>query len=148
MALMKMPTYVGGGGGTLKDIIRDKVLNGGYTSYTLTPYSSGRCTLNEGGVVDDTVNKIIYVYLDITINQNGAINDHWNMYSSNIPKNKFPKTVGSSDDNRTRETLLSDNTKTFSIYNTSGTGYIIVGYGQGLTSGERIISYGAWTYTV
>ena len=148
MSYIRATSGSGGGSGTIKDIIKDKVLNGGYTSYTLTPYSSGRCTLNEGGVVDDTTNKIIYAYFDVTINASGATSDHWNLYSNNMPRTKFPRTVGSSNDNRTRETLLSDNTKTLSIYSGGeALGYIILGYGQGMTSGERIISYGAWSYT-
>ena len=56
-----------GGGITTIDYnyVKNIVTTNG-ANYTFTPYNS-RCTVNEGGIYFDSTNKLVYIYIDITL---------------------------------------------------------------------------------
>lgn len=141
------------GGGTLKDIIRDKAFNGGYTEIcTFTPYSN-RCTINEAKAVADTVNHKVYVYIDMVnlfnytteagwvqiVNINNLSNKYLPIYASSSRDNAVPLITDDSSDNPLLQWVFG--------YSTSGYGMrVYTGYGQKFNSGERYIVYAAYSY--
>lgn len=145
-----------GGSSTIKDIIRDKVFNGGFTSIcTLAPHLN-RATLNEGGVVADTTNHKVYVYVDITINENlGSSTDFIQLLSlNNISTNYYPKYNTSSRNNNvalmTDESSANPLRQFYFGYNAeSYSNKITLSYGSGsnaIKTGERYILYTTYNY--
>lgn len=156
MALIRANTNGGGGSSTIKDIIRDKVFNGGFTSIcTLTPHLN-RATLNEGGVVADTTNHRVYVYVDITINENsGSSSDYSQLFSlDNISTNYYPKYNTASRNNNvaltTDESSANPLRQFYFGYNAeSYSNKIVLSYGSGsnaIKTGERYILYTIYSY--
>lgn len=142
---------VGGGGGTLKDIYRDIVLNGGYTSYSLTPWSS-RASLHEGGIVVDTASKTAYLYVDFTILQNLTTASTWFYIfaASDTLLNYMPKyqTNTQNNDVGLSTDSSSSHNKPFMFGYGSATQKITLSgeWGQTYNNGDHYIVYGSWTY--
>ena len=147
----------GGSGGTLKDVFRNKVLNGGLTNIaTLTVYNS-RISISESGVVADKTNHTLYTYIDFIANDNLGQSSDWaglaeitSVSGENI-SNYIPKgTQGS----RTSNICLitdesSDNPTNLFIFGDISTTYphrFFIPYGVYITTGQHYIVYGAYTY--
>ena len=149
--LVKADMYAAGGG-TLKDIIRDKVFNGEYTEIcTFTPYSS-RCTINEAKAVADTANHKVYVYIDLNNLFDYTTGAEWvNMMTVNNLSNQYlPIYATSSRDNSLP--LITDEESAnpllqFAFGYVSSVGMrLYTGYGQKFNSGERYIMYATYSY--
>lgn len=151
--LVKMETGASGGGGTLKDIIRDKAFNGGYTEIcTFSPYSS-RCTINEAKAVADTVNHKVYVYIDIVnlytyttgaewvqiLTINNLSNQYLPVYASSDRNNAVPLITDDSSDNPLLQWAFGYSISTYGMR-------VYTGYGQKFNSGERYILYTVYSY--
>ena len=142
----------GGGTGSIKDIIRDKVLNGGFaTEFPVTIYQS-RYTINEGGkIVVDTDNRKCYFYIDMTMLQASSSSDWRSMgtFGSTI-SNYLPKNTA--NNRNTYVALICDDTSDNNV--SSYVGYLGssysrnfgIGYAETFAINDRIILYGSWTY--
>ena len=137
-----------GGGTSLKDTFYDIVFNSGLTVNNFVPYSS-RCTLNEGGVVIDTTNRHIYLYVDVNITANYSGTEYNSLAScSALSSNSyFPKAKSSTPIDAA---LIVDDSSTrpagqYSIgYDSSpSAGWLRA---RAYTSGEHQIIYGGWVY--
>ena len=118
------------------------------TVNTITPYNS-RCTINEGGVVIDTTNRHIYLYVDLNVITNYSGTEYNSLAScSALSSNTyFPKTKSSTPVDMP---LIADDSST------RPDGQYSIGYdpspsagwlrSRGYTSGERQIVYGGWVY--
>lgn len=142
-----------GGKGSMKDYIRDKVFNGGFTEITtLTPYSS-RVTINEGKIVADTLNHVVYVYVDFTTATNFGGSSTWGsacsltsgmlnylpVFTTNSRQNPIPIFTDESSADKTKQFWLG--------YGSSSLPYgISLSYGSSVNSGERYILYTMYTY--
>lgn len=143
---VEMQNASGGGGGSLKDIIYDKVFNGGFaTTYNITSYT-GRSTVNEGKIAIDTDNKKGYLYVDMTatatfnqLTANATISPIPN--SAYIPKNSSSQTITTGIPLYTDET--STNNKYLLFYYNATTPFIETYYP---VNGDRYIAYGMWSY--
>lgn len=147
----------GGSGGTLKDVFRNKVLNGGLTNIaTLTPTVS-RVTLNESGIVADKTSHTLYVYVDFTVNTNFGSASDWasaiNIVaeSGEVWTNYLPRTYTSNKKNcinLTTDEESSDPTKVFMLGYVDSTykDRIFAPYNVTVTAGQHYIIYGAYTY--
>lgn len=142
-----------GGGGTLKDVYRDIVINNpnGFTSYSLAPYS-GRVTIAEGSVVVDETNHTVYVYADYTVNSNQPTTSAYSMMTiTGFSTNLMPYVYSSTSLVRGYATLTTDDsstnsTKSLVVFNSSGTPSILRASGQGATANDHYIIYGSWKY--
>ena len=151
--MASLPMVASGGANSIKNVIRDKALNGGFTEITtLTPFQS-RVTLNEGKIVADTVNHIVYVYVDITTNTSfGSASDWASLFVlDSTMENYLPTFTGNSRQNVvpliTDETSAASTKAFFCGYGTSSYPYRLgMAYGQTVNSGERYILYTAYTY--
>lgn len=137
----------------VKDYIRDKAFNGGFTEITtLTPHSS-RVTTNEGKIVADTLNHVVYVYVDFTTATNFGSSSDWAsvynltsdllnylpVYFANSRQNNIPLFTDESSDVNTKNFVCG--------YGVSGQTYkLALSYGQTVNSGERYILYTMYTY--
>ena len=143
----------GGGGNSLKDVYRNIVITNpnGYTSYSLSPYSS-RCTISEGGVVDDTTNHTIYVYADYTVNSNQPTSSAFTMITvPNMGAEKMPYVYVSSSPVRGYATMTTDEsstqpTKSMCVNYVSSAVSIVRASGQGANANDHYIIYGSWKY--
>lgn len=143
-------------GGTLKDIIRDKVLNGGYTPICTLSAFQDRATLNEGGMVADTENHRVYVYVDFTAEANfGSAGDYASVFLfNNISTNYYPVyndgTRANSMPFFTDDASVNPQMEFYFGYNTgSYSNRIVLAYGAGanaVKTGDRYILYAAYTY--
>lgn len=137
----------------VKDYIRDKVFNGGFTEITtLTPYSD-RVTTNEGKIVADTLNHVVYVYVDFTTNSAFGTSSDWArthtltsgianylpIYNASTRQSNLPLFTDESSANNTKQFFYG--------YGMSGATYVMgLAYGQTVNSGERYILYTMYTY--
>lgn len=141
-----------GGGGSLKDFYRDKVLNGTFdVTLDMTPNTS-RITVNEGGKIGiDTTNRIGYFYVDFTTLVASESND-WRFLGSfgSALSSYLPRFVSNTRNYQVGLTVdeTSDSTPCcFLGY--GGSGYARSfgsGYAETFAIGDRIIAYGSWTY--
>lgn len=148
MAWLKNVT---GGTTSLKDLYRDKVLNGTFDDTCTGTPKNNVCTINEGGCGVDTTNKIVYLYYDLTMNTSPSSSSWATLleFSDNL-SNYLPRYTANN-----RNTLIglctdstSSNAKEIFI-GYAGSGYarnMGIGYGQGASSGDRFIVYSAWSY--
>ena len=142
-----------GTGNTIKSAIYDKVFNGGFTEITtLTPFQS-RITLNEGKIVADTVNHIVYVYVDVTTNTSFGSASDWSALFAldSTMANYLP--VFTANNRQNIVPLITDETSAVSTkaffcgYASQSSAYRLgMAYGQTANSGERYILYTAYTY--
>ena len=146
----------GGGSSSLKDIIRDKVLNGGYTPICSFSAYQSRVTINEGGMVADTTNHRVYLYVDFTSNANvGSASDYTSMILfDNISTNYYPVYDTSSRTNNmpliTDESSANPKRQFYFGYNTSSySNRIVLSYGSGtnaVKTNDHYILYATYTY--
>lgn len=62
---------------SMRDLIYDKVFNGGFTTtYDFIPYRD-RVTINEGKIAIDTTNRVVYLYADFTLLQDLSSNTYY-----------------------------------------------------------------------
>ena len=133
------------GGGNLKDVFKNLVLNGGFTPFTICAIESRVTLSNECGVVDDSTNKRIYAYLDFTLNRDFATNDAWYLILVSNLSAKLPRHKSSSG--RNSITIISDDSSIGVFFdNSNPDSRIEISYGYGGTNGQRVIVYGGWTY--
>ena len=157
-ALASLKKKGGGGLGTIKDIIRDKVLNGGYTSICTLTVFPGRATINEGGVVADTTNHRVYVYVDFTADANfGSSSDYANVLTlTGISTNYYPIYGATLTSRKNTLPLITDEDSSnplrqfaFGYNDDSYPNRILLAYGSGtnaVTTGQRYILYTAYNY--
>ena len=150
--MASLPMVASGGANSIKDAIRDKALNGGFTEITtLTPFQS-RVTLNEGKIVADTVNHIVYVYVDVTTNTSLGSGSDWAALFAldSTMANYLPVFIANNRQNAvplTTDETSAASTKAFFCGYVSTSAYRLgMGYGQTVNSGERYILYTAYTY--
>lgn len=147
----------GGGGGTLKDAIRNKVLNGGLTNIATLSATVNRVTFNESGIVADKTSHTLYVYADFTVNVNFGSASDWasvmniTAASGETWTNYLPRTYTSLKTNcinLTTDEESSDPTKVFMLGYVDSTykDRIFVPYNVTVTAGQHYIIYGAYTY--
>lgn len=149
-------TLSGGGGNItdLADFIRDRVLNGGYsTKYDLIPYSD-RTSINEGGVAVDEDNRLVYLYCDFDVLSNQSTN-YWLTETSPVMPDTY-KVIGTSsftvETNILLDRITSVSTSAnityrslkFSKYSASLVG--IATNTMAVKAGERYKLYFAWHY--
>ena len=137
----------GSGKVSLKEICRDIVLNSNYTKYTFTAYQS-RATLHECGIAVDTTNHIVYVYADFTSLFTDT-NDYKTCLTTNFPSSYLPRNLGTT--NRDAAHLVTDKdssipTNAFALGVVSSVMGIMKTKSQTVSSGEKYILYGAYTY--
>ena len=152
MALIRCSTSSGGGYGSLKDIIRDKVFNGGFsTYYGFEPFSS-RCTISEGRISVDTDNKIAYLYADFTMATTISSSD-WAGFMNTTTQFPTTYTAESPGNSNLDYTPLmtdesSDTHKQMCFYrNYNSKSFLTTIKGTSYSSGEHYIVYGMWSYT-
>lgn len=153
-----IPMTIGSGKGSIADIIKNEVINGGHTTIcTLSPYNN-RVTLNSGGCVADKTNKVVYVYADFTLNQNiSSPSDFAQIFTleavtGETVGNYFPHFMSSSRANPI--SLLTDVTSDnnnisfgWGYFSSSYPRRLIMNYGQSVSQNERYIVCGVYTYT-
>lgn len=154
--LVKMETGASGSG-TLKDVFRNKVLNGGLTNIaTLSVYSS-RISISESGVVADKTNHTLYTYIDFIANGNYGQSSDWaglaeiTSVSGEDIRNYIPRgTQGGHNSNICLITdESSDNPTNLFIFGDISTTYpnrFFIPYNVYITTGQHYIVYGAYTY--
>ena len=150
--LVTMDMFGESGGGSIKDMIREKALNGGFsTSYTLSGYQS-RCVVNEGKLSVDTDKKICYLYCDFTMSTT-ASSASWvglAKFSSQVPSTYRPIDFENVSINGFE--LINDDAAGITqkrccyIQNYQNESYIGTGYGTTFNDGEHHIVYAMWTY--
>ena len=132
------------------------MLNGGYTSICSLSAFQSRVTINEGGMVADTVNHRVYLYVDFTANADvGSASDYAGlMLLNNISTDYYPKYSANNRNNTmpiiTDETSANVLRQFYFGYNTSSyANRICLSYGSGanaIRTGDRYIIYAAYTY--
>ena len=151
--LVKMETG-GSGGSTLRDIIKNKAFNGGYTEIcTFSPYDVGgsRCIINEAKAVVDTINHKVYIYIDLNtlmayegggwvqiININNLSDQYLPIYDTSSRNYSLPLIT----DEESSNPLLQWAFGYISSYGMR----VYTGYDQKFNSGERYIIYTAYSY--
>lgn len=139
---------------SLKNLYRNKVLNGGFSVEIPLSVTSDRMTINEGGkIVIDTTNKIAYFYIDMTALSGGA-SSNWRQYGtfSSDLANYLPK--GASNNRNTMTFITNDGTSdkkdiSFLIGYVSSSYPRAFGVGYGVTNivaNDRFYVYGSWSY--
>lgn len=139
---------------SLKNLYRNKVLNGGFSVEIPLSVTSDRMTINEGGkIVIDTANKIAYFYVDMTALSGGA-SSNWRQYGtfSSDLANYLPK--GASNNRNTMTFITNDETSdkkdiSFLIGYVSSSYPRAFGVGYGVTNieaNDRFYVYGSWSY--
>lgn len=146
---------IGNGGGisTIKEAYYNKVFKSDLTTNTVVAYGSpARCTIAEGGWVNDETNKAIYVYCDFTINTTQSSSTNYDMVTlSGWTSSMRPRIYNSTSNTRGDATLLTDAestvpTKNWIVHYFSSDGGITVPSGQGATANDHYIVYGSWNY--
>lgn len=154
----QMMAAASGGGGfeTMKEFIRDKVFNGGFsTTYDFVPYSD-RATVNEGKIAIDTENSIVYLYADFTMKGDFTSGNYFILNTSPLfPSNGYrPRGASSLSiidlfyldrlvDVATSQAITWTALK-FSYYSVSITG--ISTNNINVKNGERYVMCGSWQY--
>lgn len=139
----------GGGTTSLKDFYRNKVLNGGFTSFA-TFQSGTRATLVEGDAVVDTANRRVWVYAEFNTLVDRASPSDWStiLMTSTSSTTYMPKYKTSSRSNNVG--LICDESSDRNYAMNFGFGSsvlgLILGYGDSLYKNEHVIVYGSWTY--
>jgi len=141
-----------GGTSSLKDLYRDKVLNGTFdVTLDMTPNTS-RITVNEGGKIGiDTTNRIGYFYVDFTTLIASVSND-WRVFgsfgsafSSYLPR--FASNTRNYQIGLTVDETSDHNPCCFLGYGGSSNPRTFAsGYAETFAIGDRLIVYGSWTY--
>lgn len=142
----------GGGGGSITDIIKQKVADGLDVNYTLTPHS-GRANIAEGGIAIDTTNRIVYLYADFTmLSDVGSTSDWFGIIktTTQVPSSYMPRNNSSSSSRNSSMQIVNDgssdtNNPVLFVQAYQSTTYIGSGYKKFLT-GERYIVYEVWSY--
>ena len=134
---------------SLKDFYRDKVLNGGFTSFA-TFQSGARATLVEGDAVVDTANRRVWVYAEFNTLVDRVSPSDWStiLATSTTSTTYLPKYKTSSRSNCVGLMCDESSDRAYSMcfgYGSSAIG-IILGYGESLYKNEHVILYGSWTY--
>ena len=141
----------GGGGGNLKDIYRELVFNGGFsTTYSLTVNPAGRCTVNEAQISIDTSNHRGYLYADFVCSANMGTDDYYSTLIASMPKAYTPKckTTDVLDMPLTTDDGSTVSSKSWFLLNSYSTtsAYVCVTKGQGWSASDHYIVYGSWQY--
>ena len=145
---------------TPKEFIYDKVFNGEFsTTYDFIVFSTyDRATLNEGGVVIDTDNKIVYMYCDLTSKVDMSASGNYYVfntspifpYTTYRPKGMSNMTINGATICQERVTSVSGSPSL--VYNTWKFCYYASNYiglmtdAAAVKKGERYIVYSMWQY--
>ena len=142
----------GTGGGSIKDMIREKALNGGFsTSYTLSPFND-RTEKVTGKLSVDTDKKICYLYCDFTMKTTASSASWVGLISFSSQVSSSYRPIDFENNSVNSFELINDDTAGITqkrccyIQNYQNASYIGTGYGTTFNDDEHHIVYAMWSY--
>lgn len=134
------------GGGIIDyNFVKNMVDNHTHT-YEIVSVSSGRITVNEGGVYIDRSNKVVYMYLDFNIAKTETPSTHYALAQFSpmaTATELMPANTGDDLGLLITEYTTETNTPRYNMIRSGGNAYI--GTSKKFTSGNRSKIYGVWT---